>query len=254
MSYTLTPNLGLRIDSNMTADDKFNLKKIDGLAATLSTASSGEASLIAPGDVMIAASTGMGIEHVNGNITLDAGNNLGNDATSLIQFRARSTSFITGSIDFGNATTSNLIIDASAVAAPIDAAFVLHLAEYNHTDIAANTLARHSHSNKNILDLTEVAFTESLKTRYDASSASNGFLSYPYVLTPTDVSNGYVVLPSTPSIPEDTQVYPEGAPIQTYGVGKDYIVSGNRLTIGFSTVWAMGQALEASDSILVLYR
>jgi hypothetical protein len=44
-----------------------------------------------------------------------------------------------------------------------------HESTYTHSDIATNTDARHSHSNKATLDLIDVAFTTTLKSNYDTA-------------------------------------------------------------------------------------
>jgi len=48
-----------------------------------------------------------------------------------------------------------------------DANVILHESAYNHSDIALNTIARHSHSNISILNSIQEAFTTALKTSYD---------------------------------------------------------------------------------------
>ncbi len=49
-----------------------------------------------------------------------------------------------------------------------------------------------------------------------------------FTLTPTDISNGYVTLTSTPTAATSTVLSVIGGPVQSYG--DDFIVSGDQLT------------------------
>lgn len=76
---------------------------------------------------------------------------------------------------------------------------------------------------------------------------SGGYENYVYVLTPTDVSNGYVTLPLSPGSPAVTVLGYEGAPFQTYGI--DFVVSGATLTFT-----GLLPDIASGDTITVLYR
>jgi hypothetical protein len=73
------------------------------------------------------------------------------------------------------------------------------------------------------------------------------YTNYGYTLTPADISNGYITLPSAPGTPTDTVIQYEGAPSQLYGI--DFTVAGALLTFtGMSGLVASG------EKITVLFR
>lgn len=124
-SYTLTPNLGLRISSDFTVDEKYNLVRIDNLASRINISLSGSTVLSSSGDVEVLAHYGINSAHANGTIALEAGNLQAADTTSKVKINARNleintddgttdlvtkTISITGqpTIDFGMSPVENL--------------------------------------------------------------------------------------------------------------------------------------------------
>jgi hypothetical protein len=76
---------------------------------------------------------------------------------------------------------------------------------------------------------------------------ADGHQVYTYMLTPTDVSNGYVVLPINPASPADTIVLYEGAASQIYAV--DYTVTG--ANVNFTGLLPY---LDSGEYVTILYR
>jgi len=259
--YTLTPNLGLRVAYDISTIDKYNLLRIDELAGRISISSSGITTLSALSDVYITAKSGRGITNVDGKVFIRAGNLLSGDTLSSINLYARNFNLIgktdnpdesapssilfnVDSVDFNGATISGFSSSEMAE----------HLSTYNHSAIALNTAARHTHGNISVLNSTQEAFTTTLKAQYDAAVAAGGFTQVHKSLTSDDISNGYVTLPSTPAVPGDTICMPQEAPTQYYGELQDYTVSENKLYFGTATINSMGIALEEGDNISILYR
>ncbi len=111
-------------------------------------------------------------------------------------------------------------------------------------------------------NLSNVAFGEPLGTvlRSDASDghilfyvdlpgqsggSGGGHVVYTAVVTPTDISNGYLVLPATPTEPTSTVLKYEGAPDQIYGL--DFSVTANQVTF-------LALPAESGESITILYK
>ena len=74
---------------------------------------------------------------------------------------------------------------------------------------------------------------------------SGGHSVYTAVVTPTDVSNGYLILPTNPTEPSSTVVKYEGAPDQIYGI--DFSVALNQLIF-------LNLPAASGESITVLYK
>lgn len=109
--------------------------------------------------------------------------------------------------------------------------------------------------------LSDVAFGEPLGTvlRSDSSDghilfyvdlpgqsggSGGGHTVHTVVVTPTDISNGYILLPATPTEPISTIIKYEGAPDQIYGI--DFSVTANQLTF-------LGLPVESGETITILY-
>jgi hypothetical protein len=79
------------------------------------------------------------------------------------------------------------------------------------------------------------------------TGGGTAYTAYTYILTPTDIVNGYTTIPATPSSPTETVLQYEGAPSQIYGL--DFTVSTNQLTFtGLAAFAASG------ESITILYK
>ena len=89
MATTLTPYLGLRVDSTLTPNAIYNLNRIDSLAGRLTLALNGNTTLQSSADIVISARTSLNTVHANGTITLDAGSLQSLDTTSTININAR---------------------------------------------------------------------------------------------------------------------------------------------------------------------
>lgn len=78
MAYTLTPNLRLRVDSNLTANAKFNLQTLDSLGAVVSIATTGDTRIRSELDLTFTANdASVGGSGSGGNVTFgQAGNPL----------------------------------------------------------------------------------------------------------------------------------------------------------------------------------
>ena len=91
MSYTTTPNLGLRVDTALSADSKYNLNRIDTLAATISLAIGGASKLRAATDIILepdCSDSGVG-----GTATSGVGSvYIGHGATATIPIKAAAPS------------------------------------------------------------------------------------------------------------------------------------------------------------------
>jgi len=88
-----------------------------------------------------------------------------------------------------------------------------------------------------------------------AATASGGSDSYNTVLTTltqTDIDNGFINLPATPSLPTGTIVALEGAPSQTYG--SDFTVLGNQLNFANVDDGDLGNILTAGDILTIMYK
>jgi len=79
-------------------------------------------------------------------------------------------------------------------------------------------------------------------------AATSDYKVAEYTLSPTDIANGYVTLPSTPAILADTILTVIGGPMQEYGV--DFIVSGSQLTWASYTLQGI---LVSGDVLIVQY-
>jgi len=71
-------------------------------------------------------------------------------------------------------------------------------------------------------------------------------------LTPTDIANGYVNLPVTPTVPTATLVELAGAPNQVYG--EDFTVSGNTITFITVNPENLGNILTSGDKLTLQYK
>ena len=73
--------------------------------------------------------------------------------------------------------------------------------------------------------------------------------TYVYTLNSTDISNGYISLPTTPTQPSNTLLTVAGGPMQIYGV--DYMVVGSALTwlgLGLNGILAVGDILSVESN------
>lgn len=114
-------------------------------------------------------------------------------------------------------------------------------------------------------DLTNVALGPALATVLDADASDGHLFAYVAIpiptggggsgghtastvtLTPTDISNGYVMIPVTPNSPTETVIQYEGAPGQIYGT--DFTVSGDQLTFT-----GLAAQIASGDIITILYK
>ena len=81
----------------------------------------------------------------------------------------------------------------------------------------------------------------------DAVTASHNQAQY-FVLSPTDITNGYVTLSTTPTTPSEAQLTVLGGILQTYGT--DFTITGNQLSWSGTDLdgW-----LTAGDELYVFY-
>ncbi len=84
------------------------------------------------------------------------------------------------------------------------------------------------------------------------AGASGGHNVLITTLTPTDIANGYVNLPVSPTLPTATLVELAGAPNQVYG--DDFTVSGNTITFITVNPENLGNILTSGDKLTLLYK
>lgn len=77
---------------------------------------------------------------------------------------------------------------------------------------------------------------------------SGSYLVDEFTLSPTDISNGFITLSSTPITPADTILTVIGGPMQSYG--PDFTVSGNHLS--WSGLFLAG-VLVSGDILVIQY-
>lgn len=100
-----------------------------------------------------------------------------------------------------------------------------------------------SGSNGHILfDVTDTA----------SGGGSDGHNVLVTTLTQTDVDNGFINLPVSPSTPSATLVELSGAGNQTYG--DDFTVSGNTITFLSVNPGDLGNLISAGDKLTLLYK
>jgi hypothetical protein len=101
------------------------------------------------------------------------------------------------------------------------------------------------------------ASTDGYLTKEDwstfAAGGGGGYSTLIATLSGTDISNGYVSLPSSPLVPTDTQVAVRGGPSQAYGLTFDFTVSGANVIFSNADIWSMGPNLEAGDVLTIMY-
>jgi predicted RecA/RadA family phage recombinase len=85
-----------------------------------------------------------------------------------------------------------------------------------------------------------------------SGGGSGGHTTIITTLTQTDIDNGYINLPATPSSAAETIVMLEGAPAQTYG--DDFNVVGNQLNFITTNPEDLGNILTASDKLTIMYK
>ena len=81
--------------------------------------------------------------------------------------------------------------------------------------------------------------------------SSGSYLVDEFTLSPTDISNGFVILSSAPTTPIDTILTVIGGPMQSYGA--DYTVSGSQLTFINSLAVGGISALVSGDMLVIQY-
>lgn len=110
-----------------------------------------------------------------------------------------------------------------------------------------------------VLEPAEIVFDTDLNTYFggDGSTLGGFDLGSKYVtppvliqvtLTPTDIINKNITLPSAPTYPSGVSLLPEGGPNQRYGI--DYSVSGSILS------WSglgLENFLESGETITISY-
>lgn len=102
MAFTLTPNLGLRLDTNLTANAKFNLQLLDTIGGILTVDSTGTTRLRAKLDLVVTADdASVGGSGTGGNVTF------GSVAAPLTSFNVYATTlnFGTGVVPIVNGGT-----------------------------------------------------------------------------------------------------------------------------------------------------
>jgi hypothetical protein len=101
----------------------------------------------------------------------------------------------------------------------------------SYTDqVTLNTAARHSHSNKSILDATEESFTTALKTQYDALSTGNvTSATAPIVFSSGVIShldtNGNKHVPTNAAATNYDVLYSNGAGVYAWGAISDVVAN-----------------------------
>mgnify|MGYP003337236363 CR=1 FL=1 len=85
-----------------------------------------------------------------------------------------------------------------------------------------------------------------------AVGGADGYNTLNTTLTGTDVSNGFILLPTSPSIPSATVVSIRGGVTQVYG--EDYTVSGNTLTFISTSAGDLGNLISSGDILTILYK
>ena len=81
-----------------------------------------------------------------------------------------------------------------------------------------------------------------------SGASGNQYKVDPFTLSPTDISNKYVTLSSTPTDPEKTALNVIGGDMQEYAV--DFTITGNQLSWGSL---GLDGALIAGDVLLVQF-
>jgi hypothetical protein len=122
----------------------------------------------------------------------------------------------------------------------------------------------HTHSNKAILDATTASFLVEDETKLDFITVTQAVdldamesaianidipaaLTEEFVLVAGDITNQYVTLTNSPIV-ASLIVYPDGGPIQRYGV--DFSVTGTQLDFDGD----LASLLEAGDILIVKYQ
>lgn len=98
----------------------------------------------------------------------------------------------------------------------------------------------------------------SLYVRYPSTGAGSGggggggsYNVNIFVLTPTDITNGFVTLSSIPTTASDTGLTVIGGPLQNYGV--DFTITGATLTFLGDLAIGGNAALVSGDKLFIQF-
>lgn len=83
-------------------------------------------------------------------------------------------------------------------------------------------------------------------------SGDNTYYTEQKTLTPTDITNQFIILTSAPTDPGETDATVIGGPLQDYGV--DFVVIGNKLTwagLGLDSLVDVGDIISVTYPILL---
>lgn len=100
------------------------------------------------------------------------------------------------------------------------------------------------------LDTSSIYVWDALNSSWvlAGGGASAGYNVQPFTLTPTDISNKFVTLPTAPTTDNLTQLTVIGGPLQDYGVA--FTVTGTQ--VGWAGLFLDG-VLGSGDKLVIIY-
>ena len=203
---TITPNLGLVIEDGVTRASRQNLLKIDRLGGGFQVSTDGS--------IYVRPTSGT-------NIILGTGD----DPAGTIEFHATTVDFsdvdsiiglnlLFSDLDFTNSSLTSISDYDSVISA--------------NTDVAAGAAHILRTDNPHGTSAHQVGtYTSSEIDALIAGAGGSTYNKETYIVTSTDLSNGYLTLNDTPALPASSFILVQGAPSQAYGY--DYSIIGSQL-------------------------